>query len=245
MVLPSAFFAPLRFSTRHRLLRAAVDRVVQAHVVQAEIVAGFDRHRDFLDRIDLGVAPGPRDLHGRRLVLLRLDEIILAQAHVFALVDRRRCGTCRPSGSGTLAMRQLPSPAAQRELGAVVEQQHAVRQRPIGLDGDLGGGAFHGAQIAARIFHRVLHARPGGEMIGHADLLHARQIDHVQVVMFRSGRRRPRHNIPSIPERRRTETRDRVRPGCGRMAASSHFDALLYLANNAHRLRLETDQARA
>jgi hypothetical protein len=47
-------------------------------------------------------------------------------------------------------------------------------------------GALDGAQVAARILDRVLHPRPAGEMVGHADALYPRQIDHGQLVRGRA-----------------------------------------------------------
>jgi hypothetical protein len=38
-------------------------------------------------------------------------------------------------------------------LVAIVEQDGAVGQRPVGVDRHFGGGAFHRAQIAAGVFH--------------------------------------------------------------------------------------------
>ena len=143
---------------------AAVHGVVQLDVLQAEIVLGFDRDRDFFDRRRLEIAARPRDLDLRRLVLLRLDEVIFAEPDVLAAFDGgdvihavlldRHAGHQHAVGA-----------AAQRELRSVVQHRIAVRQRPVGLDRDLRGGAFHRAQIAARIFHRVLHARatPGND----------------------------------------------------------------------------------
>ncbi len=83
---------------------------------------------------------------------------------------------------GTFAMSVSFAPLRKRHLRAIVQHDRAVRERPVGRDGNFGGGAFHRAQIAARIFDRILQAEPGGIVIRHRDLLHAGKIDHVQLV---------------------------------------------------------------
>ena len=60
---------------------------MQADFVQPEIVLGVHRDGDFFDRIDFGVAAGTVDLHRWRRILARLDEEVLAQADVLAVID--------------------------------------------------------------------------------------------------------------------------------------------------------------
>ena len=76
---------PLAAATETVFSGLAIDGVMQRHFVQAEIVLAFYRHGDFFDGIDARIASRAGDAHGGRLVLLRLDEVIVAQAHVFAL----------------------------------------------------------------------------------------------------------------------------------------------------------------
>ena len=56
---------------------AAVHGVVQLDVLEAEIVLGLHLHRDFFDRRRLEIAARAGDLDLRRLVLLRLDEVVV------------------------------------------------------------------------------------------------------------------------------------------------------------------------
>ena len=61
---------------------------MQAQLVEAEIVLALHRHGHFFNRIHARVALRTGDAHGGRLVLLSFDEVIRAEAHVLALVDR-------------------------------------------------------------------------------------------------------------------------------------------------------------
>src|SRR5690606_34436899 len=66
----------------HRPPLAAVDRVTQLDVLEAEVVARLDPQRDLLDVARARVAPGLRDLHDRLLVRYQVDEIVVRQANV-------------------------------------------------------------------------------------------------------------------------------------------------------------------
>ena len=78
----------LGLQQRNRLLGPAVHRVVQLHIFQTEIVLGIHGDGDFLNRAGAEIAPWTRDAHVRRVVLNGLDEVVFAQAHVFAAFER-------------------------------------------------------------------------------------------------------------------------------------------------------------
>jgi hypothetical protein len=126
---------------------------------------------------------GPGDAHGGRLVLLGFDEIIRAEAHVLALVDGGDV-IHAVLADGHAGDAQAVFARAQRHLGSIVEEQRAVRQRPVRLDGHVGIGAFDGAQIAAGIFDFVFHPGPAWEMISDFEFLDAGQVDHLEPVLF-------------------------------------------------------------
>ena len=62
---------------------------MQLDVLEAEIVLGLHLHGDLFDGRCLEIAPRPGHLDLRRLVALRLNEVVLAEAHVFAAFQRR------------------------------------------------------------------------------------------------------------------------------------------------------------
>ena len=102
---------------------AAVHGVVQLDVLQAEIVLGFHRDGDFLDGRCLEIAARPGDLDLGRLVLLRLDEVVFAEAHVFAAFDGGDVIHGRPSGWARWPSSVPSGAVAQRQLGAVVQHR--------------------------------------------------------------------------------------------------------------------------
>ena len=113
------------------------------------------------------------------MVFHGFNEVIFAEPHIVRSLDGREMILAilldRHRGH-----QQAVRPRFQRELGPVIQNHHAAGQRFVGLDRYIGFGPLHRAQVAARIFHRVLDPQPGREVIRHPDLLHARQIHHGQ-----------------------------------------------------------------
>ena len=161
----------------------AVDGVVQADVVQSEVVFGAYSHGNFFDGIHLSVPAGAIDLDAGRRILAGFDEEILAHADVFALLDGRDVIHAILL-DGQMARQPIPCSGLKRNLRVVAQHQDALGQRTVRQNRDLGVGAFHSAQIAARIFDGVLHSRPSRVMIGDADLLNGRKIDDAQIEML-------------------------------------------------------------
>ena len=155
---PSAFFTPFWRQHVDDFFGAAVDGIMQLHALQREIVAGFDRDGDFFDGTDLASAPGCMIFTVGRVVLARFDEIILAQANALALARWPRSETSPSFWIGTFAMSMLPL----CDSSAMCDPS-SISITPF-LSGrsvstvEFGDRAGNGAQIAARIFHRILHA---------------------------------------------------------------------------------------
>ena len=72
----------------------------------------------------------------------------------------------------------------ERKARAVLHDEHAIGQRLVGLDLDVGPGSLHRAKIAALFVSDGLHARPGRVMIGDPQLLHSGQIDDGELELF-------------------------------------------------------------
>lgn len=66
-------------------------------------------------------------------------------------------------------------------MRAVIHFDEAILKRPVGFNRQLRRGADDRAQVAPGIFHSILNAEPGRIVIGHLDVLDARQIDHIQL----------------------------------------------------------------
>ena len=60
-------------------------------------------------------------------------------------------------------------------------------ERSIGLDAHVGFGAFHGAQIAARVLHFVFKAGPRRVMIRHSNVLYFGEIHHLDAILLRAN----------------------------------------------------------
>src|SRR5690606_37619774 len=73
----------------HRLPLAAVHRVAQLDVPEAEVVARLDAQRHFLDVVRTRVAARLRDLDDRLLVRNHVDEVVVGEPNV-RLVEQRR-----------------------------------------------------------------------------------------------------------------------------------------------------------
>ena len=137
------------------LFGAAVDRIMKAEIVQAEFILGLDRDGDFLDGARAIIAAGPGDLHFRRIGLARLDEEIVGEAHGLALIDGGDVvHSVLIHVDGALV--EIAFAAREANLLVVVEHEHAVAQRAVHQDFEIGIGAFDGAQIAAMLIDDVL-----------------------------------------------------------------------------------------
>ena len=89
--------------------------------------------------------------------------------------------------------------AREANLLVVIEHQQAIAHGLVGLDFEVGVGAFDGAQIAAVLLGHVLQVRPRRIVVGHADVLHVRQIEHANIEVVRVERRPLRRNIRRFP----------------------------------------------
>ena len=192
--------------------------------------------------IDFRVAAGPVDLHRRRRILARFDEEVFAQPDVLAAVDG---GDVIQAVFVQRDARRGPVPVArfQLDLPVVTQHQHAFVQWTIGENGNFGLGALHGAQIAAGIFHRVLHAGPGGVMISDADLLDGRKIDHAQIVML--GFHRARFHVIFDVVGQAAE--QKLVGGCAGRRQHVHllpFRSAAVLSEQPHFGRIESEQLR-
>ena len=104
---------------RHDLFGAAVDGVVERDLLEAEIVLGLDGDGDFFDRAGLEVAARAGDFDLGRLVLHRLDEVVVVEADIFAAFDR-----------GDV-------------IGAVLEDGHAGDHQVVGARRAAGASSRH------------------------------------------------------------------------------------------------------
>ena len=150
---------------------------MQFHVLEAEIVLGLHLHGDLFDGRRFEIAPRPGHLDLRRFVALRLDEVIFAEANVVAAFqgsDVKLAVLLNGHGGRQQAVWAF----VQGQFRAIVHHQNAAGQRLIGGDGDLGLGAFHGAQIAARIFHFILQSQPRRVMVSDANFLDAGEVHY-------------------------------------------------------------------
>ena len=206
------------------LLGAAVDRIVQRHFRDAELVLRFHGDGDFFDGARAIVVARPRDAHVRRFGLARFDEEIIGQAHGLPLVERGDVIHAVLLHVDR-ALVDIAFAAGQLNLLSVVEHQDAVAQRPVGHDFEIGVRAFDGAQIAAALLGHVLHARPGRIVVGHAHVFHAGQIEHANVEVLRIER--SRFDVVFDVFRQPAEHELKAgASGCGRMGTCSHFEAL-------------------
>ena len=147
---------------------------MERHVGEAKLIVRLDRDGDLFDGARAVVMARARDDDVRRLGLARLDEEIIRQADGLPLIQSGDViHAVLLHGNGALVDVAL----ARREanLVFVVEDQHAVAQRPVGLHFKVGLRAFDRAQIAAAFFDDVLHPRPLGIAVRHADILYARE----------------------------------------------------------------------
>src|SRR5579872_1996020 len=174
----------LSVQKRNHLLGLAVDRVMQVHGLQREIVRARNGNGDFLNGTHLRVRSGMRDLHRRRFIHLGFDEVILRNANILSaffggevigsvLLDR------------DLGRQHITLLRFQVDLGPVVELDEPVLQRTIGFHFQLRDRLDNRAQIAARILNVVFLAEPRRVVIRDLDVLHAGQIDDIQLVCFR------------------------------------------------------------
>ena len=169
------------------MVRAAVDGVVQVHVVEAELIGGLDADGDFFDGAGAIIAAGAVDRDLRRLRFVGGDEVVLGEAHRLALVD----------GGDVIravllhvdrALVVVAVAAGEMDRLAAVERELAIAAGAIHLDFDLRVGAFDRAQIAGVLLRHRLQAGPLGIVIGDVNLLHRRQIDHAHLVVRRNER---------------------------------------------------------
>ena len=181
------FLFPRLFQHSYDFFGAAVDRIADVGVLEAEFILGMDRDRHLLDRARAVIAARPRDADGRRVCLARLDEKILGETNRLPLIEG---GDVVDAILFNLdrALIVIAFAARESDLLAVAEHEEAVFQRSIGENLQIGAGAFQGAEIAAALFHRVFHSGPGRVVVGHLDLLHRGQIYHADVEVGRAAR---------------------------------------------------------
>ena len=128
---PEACFSSGRLEETNVLFGAAVDRVAEVEILEAEFILGVNGHRHLFDRARAIVAAGPRDAHRRRAGLARLDEEVLGEADGLALIeagDVVRAVLLHLDG----ALIAIVVATGETNLLAVVEDEEAVLQRPIG-----------------------------------------------------------------------------------------------------------------
>ena len=152
-------FHALLLEQVNRLFGAAVDRVMKRHVGEAKFIVGLDRDGDLFDGAGAVVVSGTRDDDVRRIGLARLDEEIIRQADGLSLIER---GDVVHAVLLHLnrALVNVAFAAGEVNLLVVVEDQHAVAQRPVRFDFQISLRAFDRAQIAAALFHDILQVRP-------------------------------------------------------------------------------------
>ena len=84
----------LRNAERHDLLRAAAHRVHEIERRDAEVVLGLGLDVDFLEQRDATIARGLHDMHFRRTILERADEVfgVAAARQTFGVGKRDAIG---------------------------------------------------------------------------------------------------------------------------------------------------------
>ena len=184
MVPPWACFRPRFPNSETALLRPAVHRVMQIHALEREVVFGFHLHHYLFDRAHLGIAAGTAHHQRGRLLGLRLDEVVLAQAHGRAAIQG---GDVIKAILLNRDLRANPIACAglQLQLLRAVQHQDAIGQRPVGLDGHFRLRALDRAKIAALLLDGVSNSQPAGIVVGDANPLHRGQLDHRQLEAFR------------------------------------------------------------
>ena len=158
---------------------------MQREFTQSEIIRRLDRHGHFFDRIHPGVLARLHNLDCRRTIFARLNEVIVRQAHGFAGFERTEM-ILAVFGDGHLGRVLIALPHLLKldlllVFLEITQDQHAVFQRFVGLHNDLCHGAFHRAQVSPRVLSLRLQAGPTRIMIGHLQLGHVGQIDHLKV----------------------------------------------------------------
>ena len=209
------FFTVFLLEQRHGLLGAAIHGVMQRHVLQAEFISGVDGDSDLLDGAGAIIFSGALDAHVGRIGFAGLDEIVLGEAHGLALIqggDVVEAILLNLYG----ALVDVTFTAGKIELLVIVQDQHAIAQRPVSHDFELSLGALDGAQITAALFDGIRHAHPGRELVGHANLLNSRQVGDLNIEV----RRPQRTSFDVVFDALRDSREDELISGRARRAAA-------------------------
>ena len=164
-------------------IRAGVDRVMQGHLAQAEIVVRRHFHRNLFNRRRLEIAAWPYHFDGRWIVLASFNKIIVRETNVFSALNSRYV-IHAVFIDGNAGCEPVAILGSQCQLPIVAKHEHPFGERPVREHGNCSLRAFHGAQVPAGLFRCIRHAGPRRKMIRDADLLDARQIHHFQRVVF-------------------------------------------------------------
>ena len=173
----SCLLGPAALAEPDALHLAAVDRVVEVERRQAEIVLGLGLDDDFFDGRRLVVASGMSQLNGGLPVGYQRDEVVFADTDRLAVVDGGDVVTAVLDHLEATRAGEFVS--GHRGGTPVVELNHAIGERLVGLDLDLDLGALHGVDVAAGIFDDVFHARPRRVVIGQLEVLDHRHRDDI------------------------------------------------------------------
>ena len=86
MAWPLTFFSPFCFSSGNNFFGRTVNGVVNIEILQRIIVLRRDLDVDFLNGADFGIFAGFGDSNRGRPYFARFDEIVVGQAHHFAVI---------------------------------------------------------------------------------------------------------------------------------------------------------------
>ena len=164
--------------------RTAVDGVVKVQFLKRKFVLARNRNLHFFDRADFGVFARTRDGKRGGADLAGFDEVVVSEAHVFAVVHYTDViGAVFLDGNV--------------DGGLVIDGRGDV-QRFIVFDDELSAGkgtvrgdlqfrysAFDGAEVTARIFNRGGYAGPRGVVVSDVNVFDAGQIDGVELKRIR------------------------------------------------------------
>ncbi len=172
------------------LLGAAVHRVDELQVLHRVVVFGLGFDEELLHRRRVGIAPGLRQRHGRRMIGQQVDGVLRRRGDVLAgrtveldaieaVLLRRELRRQRAVGVG-----------GERHALVLAHHQASTLRRHGRRDRHLHLGASQHGDVAAVFNRSRLQLRVRREAILEVELLDVRQLDHLQREHRRANARR-------------------------------------------------------
>ena len=154
---------------------------MEVQFLQRIFVLCGEFHEDFLNRADLGIATGLRNLHCGRRNLARFNEVIVRQPNNFAVIQHGEVvGSVLIDGDFGVGL--VVGGIRQIEGLCPFNEQLCPVQRTIRLDFQRRHSSFHGTEITPWVFRLGRKAGPARESVRDLNVLHGRQINGMDLV---------------------------------------------------------------